>query len=223
MSIIGELVENIYKYGNCKFYTRYNNYKEILGYSFKVDEYGNLNVTQILDSYDRPLLNGNKKNENAILEKSVELLKYNEEDLSLVLSLVIYSSIVECPKIIIKDENVYKENTDKVIIKLYETIYAMFQLSLSDLLNWFLGNEIGIESQLERNGKKKVNLIETDTSQIIKNIEFMRKEILDKLKYIKSIWEKLQKASSCEEEVAKQWCDLYNNHEVLKFNLPKNN
>lgn len=68
MSTIGELVENIYKYGNCNFYVQAQNPKCALGLSFVVDENGDLSVNQILEEYDSPFWDGYKKREGIALK-----------------------------------------------------------------------------------------------------------------------------------------------------------
>lgn len=61
MSVIGELVEKIYKYGNCNFYVQVPNPNGAQGLSFVVDENGDLKVSQILEEYDGPFWDGYKK------------------------------------------------------------------------------------------------------------------------------------------------------------------
>lgn len=80
MSIIGEVVKNIYKYGNCKIYLPVQNPKGVRAISFTIDKDGKLNISQFLESYDRPFWDGNKKREGAVLERSIEALKYKEKD-----------------------------------------------------------------------------------------------------------------------------------------------
>lgn len=163
------------------------------------------------------------KREGAIIKKSIEVCKYQEKDFALVLSTVVYASFYRGCKAITYEDVSPKANTDKAVRKLYEIVYAMFQLSLADLTRWELMTENGIENQLINKTFQNIEIAEVSLEQAIRNIEAMRQEILDKSKYVESVYKRTNEAISEEEykSTCEQWARLYDNYEVLKFTFPQ--
>lgn len=223
MSTIGELVENIYKYGNCNFYVQLPNPKGVQGLSFLVNENGDLEVSKILEEYDKPFWDGYQKRKNINLKKSYEVLKYQEKDFDIVISPVVSASFYEVRKAITYEDVSPKANTDKAVRKLYEIVYAMFQLSFADLTRWQLMSIDGSEIQFAVKSLQNIDIEEVSCEQAIRNIEVMRQEILDKAKYVKSVYKKTNVIESDEEykNACEQWHKLYDNHEILKFTFPQ--
>lgn len=223
MSKIGELITNIHQYGNSKFYVQVQNPQSACAVQFLVDENGVLNVTQIIESFDRPFWNGDKKNESANLKEAIEVVKYSEEDIPNVISTIVFSSFYKGRATLTYDEIPSKVNTDMAVKKLYQMVYAMLQLSNADLTRWVLVGENGIENQLIN--KVSQNIVPEDVSseQAIANIEVMRKEIINKLGEVISVWKNTQTIHSKEEyeEACKQWDSLYDDHAVPEFSISK--
>lgn len=101
----------------------------------------------------------------------------------------------------------------------------MFQLSIADLTRWVLSGENGVENTFIDNAYKKIDVPEVSSEQAIRNIEMMIEDISDKLDYVKDAYKKTN-TIIVEEEYendCKKWYRLYDNHEILKFDLPKAN
>ena len=221
MSIIGELISNIHQYGNSKFYVQVPNPQSACAVELVVDENGVLNATQIIESFDGPFWHGDRKNESANLKEAIEVVKYSEKDLPNVLSTIVFSSFYQGQVTLTHEETSSKVNTDMAVKKLYQMVYAMFQLSNADLTRWVLTEETGIENQLINKVSQNIVPQEVSSEQAIANIELMRREIRDKLEEIIRVWKNTQTINSEEEYEAacKQWDNLYDDHEVLKFSL----
>lgn len=223
MSTIGELITNIHQYGNSKFYVQVRNPKTACAVKFLVDENGVLNVTQIIESFDKPFWDGDRKNESANLEETIEVVKYSEKDLPIVISTIVFSSFYQERATLTHDEISSKVNTDMAVKKLYQIVYAMLQLSNADLTRWALSNENGIENQLINKASQNIVPEDVSSEQAIANIEVMGKEIRNKLEEIISVWKNTQTIHSEEEyeSACKQWDSLYDDHAVLEFSISK--
>lgn len=141
----------------------------------------------------------------------------------MVLSTIVYASFFKGREAITYEDVSPKANTDKTVRKMYEIVYTMFQLSLADLTRWELTTENGIENQLINKTFQNIDIEEVSSLQAIKNIEAMRQEISDKLKYVESVYKKTNEAISEEEykSTCEQWARLYDNYEILKFTFPQ--
>ncbi len=101
----------------------------------------------------------------------------------------------------------------------------MFQLSIADLTRWVLSGKNGAENIFIDNAYKNIDVPEVSSEQAIRNIEIMIEDISDKLNYVIDAYKKTN-TIIVEEEYendCQKWERLYDNHEVLKFNFPKNN
>ncbi len=249
MSIIGELVENIYKYGNCKLYTERCYSKEVDVIEFIVTEDGLIKTIPKIEYYDEYFWDDNKnvdkKNINATLIESVEIDCYNNSELVSAISYAIHTGLYvnKNRKMLTFEETVPKGNTDKAVRYLYQIIYSMFQISPDEILNWE-GNKEHSDHMLERGRNAlKFDVEEVSSIQAIKNIDLMMeivdskvctiREILAKNSYYNYLWgihlcKNYYGYETTTEEIEanhykKELESFCGNHEVLKFNLPKNN
>lgn len=192
MSIIGELAENIYKYGNCKLYDERCYLWEVYVIEFFVDEDGALKVIPKIECYDEKFWDGDKKNVNATLKETKEIVFDENNELPNAISYIIHTGLYinKKRKMITYEDVSPKANTNMALRNLYQIIYSMFQISPHEILNW--GGNIEYSAHMLTRGRNafSFNIEEVNSLQAIKNIDVMMKKIDSMVSNINNIREK---------------------------------
>ncbi len=173
MSKIGELILNIYQYGNSKLYLKSQNPNVNNVLEFFVDDNGNLNVVGKLEVFNKPYWNGREIDSSATMKKSIELCQYSEKDLDMNIALVVLSTFCydNLPNMT-KQEVPTKVNTGKAINIIYQKASSMLQLSNKELARWILGSDNYRENMLIHKASECVMLDDIKpASVLIANIE----------------------------------------------------
>lgn len=212
MFIVKELIANIQQYGNSKVYLKeLSNHRTNEFLKFLVDEKGELTISRNLEVFSKECQN----------TESIEIGKYAEEDLPMIIAKIVLSSFYKNRVIVTKVETSISHDTDMVVKKLYQIVYAMLQLSNADLTRWVLSTKNGIENQLINNASKNVTPEEVNLEQATENIETMVKEVWFRLRNVEAIWRKTITSTSEEKfKIAcNQWDDLYTDHVIPEFSI----
>lgn len=235
MSLIGELVENIYKYGNCKFYMGGRQLHDSYVASvieFLVDENGELSVINLIEHYDKNFWDGDKKSEDAVLDNS-RTNRFVRNDLISTISYVVCASLYNYKKqVALTHEDVTpKANTDMSLARLYKIVYSMFQLSPHEIVNR-MGDESCTCALLQEKASRLVDIEEVSLEQVISNIEIMKQEVETILRKAKELNEQMHSISienpygtkyfnNKYRIVYNKWIKLFNDYEILKYAFSK--
>lgn len=94
--ILLDVLNGLYGSGNAKLYLKgYNNEKTQRVIEFSIDENGKLKIEFNIEIYDRLFWNGNKKSTSAILKETIKQCVYNENELDIPISTLVYESIMQ--------------------------------------------------------------------------------------------------------------------------------
>ena len=221
MSMIGELISNIHKYGNSKLYmkSQINNINNVL--EFFVDNNGNLNVVMKKEVYDKPYWDGSKIDSSAIMKRTLEEHQYSSNDLDMNIATVICCTFYDKKTILKKQEEPVKVNTDKAVNIIYQMANSMLQLSNNDLAHWVTGTNDGIINMMIN--KASQCIISEDikpASVLIDNIESQVKDVYARLKKVHNVWKEMNGSRTDKEYKAacKKWEILYNDEGETKNN-----
>ena len=217
MSMVGELISNIHKYGNSKLYmkSQINNINNVL--EFSVDDSGILNVVMKKEVYDKPYWDGSKIDSSAIMKRTLEEYQYSSNDLDMNIATVLCCTFYD-KKTILKKQEETVNNIKEICTKM---VNSMLQLSNNDLTHWVTGTNDGIINMMIK--KASQCIISEDikpASVLIDNIESQVKDVYARLKEVHNVWKEMNGSRNDKEYKAacEKWEKLYNDEGETKNN-----
>ncbi len=213
MSKIGELINNIYLYGNSKFYIGVPNSLLVYAIEFLVDEEGNLQITKSMEEFYTSFWQG-----NAILRESIEVCKYMEEDMGLAICPIVYKS-PEGKTALTHEKTSPKANTDKAVKEIYQIVVKMLHLSNADITSWIKSDTNGKQNILLAKVSQERTLQEVIPKIAHENIEAMLDVTKGRIESISMIWNRVQTIYSKEDfkAASELWSDLCEDEEIPEF------
>lgn len=203
-----DVVNGLYTNGKAKLYFKNNNYNDKAQrvIEFSIDENGKLKIEYKIEMYDRVFWNGRKTNSFARLEETFKLCEYDEDNMSMPVASLLYSTLFNFKDLVEYDySSSYvgeKENGKVAINELYSLAYSMLsvydkyeaQNGLNDINNIIYqsikgSNDSTINILLE--GSKKFDAGAEgllDYKEILLRLSNKTTEVKNKLIEAKQIW-----------------------------------
>lgn len=213
MTYIGKLIDNIYKYGNCKIYMlpRDNSCANNV-YDLVVDEKGNLKISITLEVYDKPYFNGAKFDETSVIKSSNKLFDLTDENLNMVIPKIVYASICNHNLGIVTNK-IEAKNTDAIVYKLCDSVNSMLNLSNEELTDIVLSDQTVGEAILVNRALEIICHKQYDIYTFISLIEKRVTHISNQYSDILNLYNELNSAKTAGELNAlyRKWVKYYDN------------
>ncbi len=213
MTYIGKLIDNIYKYGNCKIYMlpRDNSCANNV-YDLIVDENGNLKISVELEVYDKPYFDGEKFDKTAVIKSSNKLFDLTDENINMVLPKVVYASICNHKLGIVTNKDKAK-NTDMIVYKLCDLVNSMLNLSSSELSDMVISGQTLGETILINRSLEIIDHEQYDVNTFSSLIEKKATNISNQYNDILTLYNELNSAKTASElnKLYRKWTKYYDN------------
>ena len=155
-----------------------------------------------LEVFDKPYWDGNQINSDATMKKTIEIVRFSENDLNFNIATIIFSTFYNDNSVITKQETPAQTNTDKAVNTIYQRANSMLQLSNKDLTRWVTSASSGI-----------INIIISKASQNTQS-----KDIIPAFAAIESIEEQVRDVNNRLFNAYKAWTEMQNSHTQDEFN-----
>lgn len=184
MTIIQNLIENIYRYGNCEIYfpTTYHNETTTSVLMFNINSEGNLEIKHALKAFTKPIWNNTTEpTDDAYQMGEIAFYQYKEEDLPRLLSTITYLSLkkaydnqtkVALAHNLCEEDNL---NTNEATRKLFESFLRILDINEDELKLWTMLNEVGVQRMLAKKMQTEVEqpkINYNEMSDYVARVEF---------------------------------------------------
>lgn len=198
MTFIGNLIDNIQKYGNCQVY-----YKAPTGNSkinrvldFDIDINGELVVSGYINTYDKQFWNGENFNESASIEYTNKVFSCSYYDrMDKVLSCIVMESILG-KEVGITSRKVKTASTDIATWELYRLANSMLSLSNEQITKLVLSDS---DLVLMEQASKRVEVTDFNPEEASSLVDEKVISVSERYNDIKRVYNGVNSVSSIEE------------------------